>query len=456
MAKTAEKTRILNAAALSDWIRAGDLASVAAALRGLHPADIAPALAALTPAEAAGALDVLPVPRAAETFGYLEPEVQQALAAVMDRRQLSGLVGAMSHDERADLYNALPEDVRAVLMPALAQAEREDLRRLAAYPEGSAGAIMTSDYVALPPHLTAPEAIDALRRAAPDAETIYKAYVLDESRRPVGAVALRDLILARDDQTVAALMQPDPVAVAADAPREQAVSLIAKYDLLALPVVDGAGAMVGIVTADDALDAAEEEATIDFRKHGSVAGGVLRPSRAPLWTLYRARVFWLVVLVFGNVFSGAAIASFEDMIAANVALVFFLPLLIDSGGNAGSQAATLMVRSLATGEVMLRDYARLIGRETLVAAALGLTMALAVAGVGLVRAGPEVALVVAASMVLIVLVGSIVGMSMPFLLSRFGFDPAAASAPLITSIADATGVLIYFGLASHVFGFAAI
>jgi magnesium transporter len=252
-----------------------------------------------------------------------------------------------------------------------------------------------------------------------------------------------------------ALAAPDPAAIAADAPHERAVALIAKCDRLARPVVDGAGAMVGIVTADDALDAAEEEATIDFRKHGSVAGGALRPSRAPLWTLYRARVFWLVILVFGNVFSGAAIASFEDMIAANVALVFFLPLLIDSGGNAGSQASTPMARALATGEVALRDDARLIGREALVAAALGLTMALAVSAIGFVRAGPEVALVVAASMVVIVLMGGMVGMSMPFLPSRFGLDPAAASAPLITSIAAAAGVLIHFGLASCVFGFAA-
>lgn len=208
--------------------------------------------------------------------------------------------------------------------------------------------------------------------------------------------------------------------------------------------------MVGIVTADDAMDVAQDEATEDFHKSGGSLGRVAHSIKdASVGVLYRNRVFWLVLLVFGNVFSGAGIAYFEDLIAANVVLVFFLPLLIDSGGNAGSQAATLMVRALATGDVVLRDWASMLGRELVVAGLLGLTMALAVSTIGFVRGGLSIALVVALTMQVIVIVGSVIGMSLPFLLSRFNADPASASSPLITTIADGAGVVIYFYIASR-------
>jgi magnesium transporter len=433
----------------------GDEAAIAAMLRPQHPTDIAGLLAPLPASEAAHLLRLLPERRQAEVFGYLEPPTQLALARALDRREMGGIFAAMHPDERADLFKRLPPAEREALLPGLAHAEREDVRRLAAYPEGTAGAAMTSDYVALPPDITAREAIEVMRREAPGRESIYDAYVLDAERRLIGVVSLRDLMLVEPQVRVIDIMVPDVVRVEADAPREEAAQLVAKYDLGALPVTDAQGRMVGIITADDAMDIQAEEATLDFRKQASVGPITVNVLRAPVWMLYRARVLWLVVLVFGNIFSGAGIAAFEDMIAANVELVFFLPLLIDSGGNAGSQAATLMVRALATGDVRMRDYGKLIGREALVAGLLGLTMALAVSVIGVVRAGPEVAAVVAASMVLIVIVGSTIGMSLPFLLSRLGRDPATASAPLITSIADAAGVLIYFGLAFYVFGFAA-
>jgi magnesium transporter len=223
---------------------------------------------------------------------------------------------------------------------------------------------------------------------------------------------------------------------------------IARYDALALPVVDGEGRLVGIVTYDDAMDVAEAEATEDFHKVGTVTRLMTGVREAGVLALYRARIVWLVVLVFGNIFSGAGIAAFEGTIATYVALVFFLPLLIGSGGNAGAQSATLMVRALATGDVALADWGRMIGRELLIAGLLGLTMALAVSPIGLARGGPEIALVVAGAMVLIVLVGSTIGLTLPFVLTRLGLDPATASAPLVTTIADATGVVIYLAIAT--------
>lgn len=415
-----------------------------------HPADIAAALSEIEPGEAWKLLCALPVEVQAEVFGYIEPELQEETIEHMTRPQLTALITEMKADDRADVFNRLSEEQQEILLPALAHVERENIRKLAAYEEGTAGAIMTSDYATLKPDMTAKDAIAQLRREAPDKETIYRTYVLKDDRELIGTVRLTDLILAPPSRKVADLMDDDPVFVSVDDDQESVARLIAKYDILAVPVVDAQHHLVGIVTHDDAMDALEEEATEDFLRlgaHGDIDESV---RTAGIFTLYRARIVWLVLLVFGNLLSGFGIAYFEDTIAAHIALIFFLPLLIASGGNAGSQAATLMVRALATGEVRSRDWSRMLGREFLVAGALGISMALAVSGIGVFRGGPEIAMVVASSMIIIVLVGSLIGMSLPFVLSRFNLDPATASAPLVTSIADATGVVIYFTIASVV------
>src|SRR5699024_4119017 len=218
--------------------------------------------------------------------------------------------------------------------------------------------------------------------------------------------------------------------------------------LLAVPVVNEAGQMVGIVTHDDAFDVTQEESTEDQLRLGAVGRLTMSLKEASIGALYRTRVGWLVLLVFGNIFSGAGIAHFEDLIESMIALVFFLPLLVDSGGNAGSQSATLMVRALATGEIVVKDWLQMLGKEVAVSLLLGISMAVAVSAIGFVRAGPEVALVVSLTMVAIVVVGSVIGMLLPFLLTRLKLDPASASAPLITSICDGVGVLIYFNIAN--------
>lgn len=411
-------------------------------------ADVADALALLDDRELSTTLALIKADPLASIIGYLPLSRQARALTLMPRSAAVAMLEEMSSDERADLFNALPEGGEA-LLPALAQAEREDIRRLASYDEDSVGAIMSSQYATLRPGLTAAQAIDELRRLAPDSETIYNAYVVDDERRLIGVTTLRRLILASADTLVAEIMESQPVSARVDADRETAASTIARYDFIALPVLDQDGRMVGIVTADDALDVLEEEATEDFHKAGGSASLPTRMKDASVRLLYRKRVFWLVLLVFVNIFSGAGMAHFEDVLAANIALVFFLPLLIDSGGNAGSQSSTMMVRALATGDVHLRDWAGMLGRELAVATLLGLTMALAVSAVGAFRAGPEIALVVALTMFFIVIVGSVIGMSLPFLLSRFKGDPASASSPLITTISDISGILIYFGIASQ-------
>lgn len=436
--------------AIREAAASGEARAMRALIDDEHPADIGAALEEFEPHQVWAMLDLLPLEEQAGIFGYFDRDFQVDLAHTAPRAKLARVVTEMHADERADLFNELSDEQQEALLPALAQAEREDIRRLAAYEEGTAGAIMTSDYALLNESLTAAQAIEKLRREAPDKETIYRAYVTSPDRRLVGAVRLQDLILAAPRLLVRDLMEEDPVSVFVDEDQEEVARKISRYDVLALPVVDADHRIVGIVTHDDAMDVIQEEATEDFHKVGTVGKLDTSVRDASIGLLYRKRIAWLVLLVFGNLLSGAGIHYYEDTIAAVVALVFFLPLLIGSSGNAGSQAATLMVRALATGDVMLKDWGKMLGREILIALLLGLTMAAAVSSIGWYRGGPGVAVAVSITMVLVVVVGSLIGMSLPFVLSRFKLDPATASAPLVATLADAAGVFIYFAVATTI------
>ena len=394
--------------------------------------------------------ECLPLERRANVLGYLLGDFQLQVVQTIPDGPLLSVLEEMGSDERADLFNLLDEDRKESLLRRMARQEREDLKRMASYEEGTAGAIMTSDYVAIPSGMTVSQAMMRVRQTAPDAETVYQLYVIDSQGKLAGTLSLRQLMVARPGAKVDDIMINDVISVIVDEVQEHVARLVARYDMLAVPVIDHDARLVGIVTHDDAMDVVEEEATEDFHKGMSIGQLEDGVSRVPLWSLYRKRVTWLVLLVFANLFSGAGIAYFEDTIAAQVVLVFFLPLLIGSGGNAGAQAATLMVRGMATGDVGVKDWGKLLGRELMVAGALGLTMALAVAPIGVMRGGEAVAMVVATSMVTIVLFGSLLGMCLPFILNRVGWDPATASAPLVTTLIDASGVLIYFSIATAV------
>lgn len=432
-----------------------DSKTLEARLPEIRSADLAEILERLIEDEdrldsAVALLACLPVGRQASVFGHLPFEAQDAMASRIEDAWLSRILDKMGSDERADLFKVLGDDRKEALLRRMARREREALKRLASYEEGTAGALMTADYVAIPMGLTVSRAMMRVRQTAPDAETVYQLYVVDEHGRLAGTMSLRQLMVARPQAIIDELMIHDVISIGVDAEQEEVARVVARYDLLALPVTDTDERLVGIVTHDDAMDVVESEATEDIHKGmsiGQLEGGV---SRVPLWSLYRKRVIWLVLLVFGNLFSGAGIAHFEDTIAAQVTLVFFLPLLIGSGGNAGAQAATLMVRGMATGDVGIKDWSKLLGRELLVAGSLGLTMALAVAPIGVIRGGEAVALVVAISMICIVLFGSLLGMCLPFVLDRLGWDPATASAPLVTTLIDASGVVIYLSIATLV------
>lgn len=419
----------------------------------LQPVDVADQLTALlTAEEIAACLDLLPLLRRTEIFDYLPEGIQEEVAAVFSLDSLMELLEELPSDSAADLFNLLTPDQQADLLRDLPARNRATLEHLLRYPVGTAGALMTSEISLLPTGITVQRALEILRRTAAGSETIYHTYIVDPRHRLVGVVSLRELILAPPKASLDKLMTEELVTILPDQHQQEAARLVSRYDLLALPVVDESQRLLGIITYDDAMDVVEEEDTEDIHLSASVAPleeGLLRTS---LVNLYRSRVMWLILLIFANLVSGVGITFFEDTISAKVALVFFLPLLIGSGGNAGAQASTLMVRGLAVGDVGLGDWTRLLGRELLVAGALGLTMAIAVSPIGMFRGGTDIALVVGLSMVVIVLFGSLLGMSLPFLLHRLKWDPATASTPLVTTLADAGGVVTYFALATWLLG----
>lgn len=432
---------------LNDALAKQNIDLVLASLKTFRAADIADLMVQL-PVDNSLTL-LVHLPERVDVFSYLSPQYQAQLAKQMPRQLLADIIAEMSSDERVDVYKRLDELQQNALLPVLAQAEREDIRQLASYVEGTAGAIMSSEYATLKPDLMVADAIKMLRAEAPDTETIYFSYVLDDTRKLLGVVSLKQLILAPEHQKIQDLMETDILFARVDADQDEVAKIISRYDLLALPIVLEDNTMVGIVTYDDAMDVASEEATEDFLKVSAVNGNSrFSLKTAPIFQLYKNRVYWLVILVFGSLLSGVGIAHYEDIIAQHIVLVFFLPLLVGSGGNAGSQSSTLMVRALATGDVQFKDWFYLLGRESLVALALGLTMAIAVSLLGFYRGDEWVALVLGLSMTGIVLLGCLIGMSLPFILNKLRLDPASASAPLVTSICDAMGVLVYLFIAS--------
>lgn len=416
-------------------------------LNELNIADQASVLKGLTPTEQVKILQKLDEP--SEAFAYLPLSQQAVLAEFIPVPDLIPILDNMYSDDFVDIYKKLSPELQQQLITLLSEESQNTLKKLALYPEGTAGAMMSSSFVTLHQDLCMDEAIQALRIIAATRETLYLVYIVNEQNQLIGVISLRQIIQARPEATIAEVMERDVIYVYTHDDQEVVAKTLAYYDLIALPVVDEQERMLGIITYDDVMDIVEAETTEDILKSGAVSPlAELSLKTAPIITLYQKRVFWLVILVFGSLLSGIGIAHFEEIISTHIVLVFFLPLLVGSGGNAGSQSATLMVRALATGDVQFKDWFSLLGRETVVALCLGVTMACAVSLLGYIRGDFMVAIVLAISMVGIVLMGCLTGMSLPFILNKLKLDPASASAPLVTSICDATGVIIYLFVAS--------
>jgi magnesium transporter len=434
-------------------LRQGKPAQVREAVAALHPADTADLLLALEEDEATTLFRALDAERRVQVFEHLDADQQEWLIGRLGAEVMSRVLDEMASDDRADLFKHLPGTTRERLFPLLAQAERNDVKRLLEFPEGTAGSIMSTEYASVHPDMSVSEALEHLRRVAPKRETVYTIYVTDEERRLAGVVSLLELITTAPSRKVREVMQPRVVSLPADTDQEEVARTVAKYDFLALPIVDAEGRLVGIVTHDDVIDVLEQEHAEDVQLASAIGPTEAPYSKASVGLLIRKRAGWLLVLLVAGFLSSTVISAFEESLAAVVALAFFIPVLIDSGGNTGSQSATLVIRALATGDLDLGSWLRVVGKELAVGLGLGALLALTVTLWSLVW--PEarhVAPVVGMTMVLLVLWANLVGAAMPLLLRRLGIDPAVASAPLITTLVDATGLLIYFSLASWLLG----
>jgi magnesium transporter len=422
-------------------------------LAALEPLDIAEIIEELSEEDDIILFRLLPREDAKNTFQYLSFDKQEQIieGLAKNANRVSSLLNDLDPDDRTAFFEELPGKITQRLLKLLSPEERSIATRLLGYPENSIGRLMTPEFVAVKPEYTVGEALTHIREYGRDSETLNLIYVVDENWKLIDDIRIREIILARPEQLIKDLMDEHFVSLNAQDDQEVAIRVFQDQDRIALPVIDSEGLLIGIVTVDDVMDVVEEETTEDFHKFGSFQGAIVNPLKAKVGVLYQKRIVWLITLVFMNVFSGAALANFENVIQSAVALIFFLPLLIGSGGNAGAQSATLMIRSLAVGDVEMRDWFRLIGKEFIVSFLLGITMALGVSLIASIRA-PEYIVIVASTMVLSVMTGSLIGMLMPFIFTKLNIDPATASAPLITSIADISGVVIYFSIASWYFG----
>jgi magnesium transporter len=387
-----------------------------------------------------------------EVFSHLDREAQNALLGELNTEEIRRLVTNLEPDDRTHLFEELPDRLVQRLLNMLSPQDLEMARLLLSYPEESVGRLMTPEYVAVRGDWTIDQALRHIRVMGRDREVVTTIYVTDSHWKFMDAVDLPRLILADPDSRVEALFKGEAIRLSPYDDREEAVRAMRRYDVFVLPVVGTDGVLLGIVTADDVLDVADEEATEDFHLSAAVGPLKVRYRDAGTLSLVGKRIPWLLVLVVINLGAAGVIAAFEETLTALISLTFFIPLLMGSGGNTGAQSATLVVRALATGEVSRSEWKRTLWKEIAVGAILGAVMSLSALLLGLATGGPGLALVVALAMFLIVLVSNLIGVTVPLLLTRVGVDPAVASSPLITSVADISGLLIYFGLATWILG----
>ena len=423
----------------------------------LSIADLAEAWSLLVPSDRLESFRALERPEAEDFFLSLSARDQAELIQALPPAERRSWIRLLAPDDAADVIQELPAEEREALMALLDEPTRADVSALLAYAEDDAGGLMNPRYARLRPDMSVDEAITYLRRHAADrAETLTYAYVLSPENRLLGVVSYRDLITAKPDHTIESIMRTDLVTVPEALDQEELARLFATYRLMAFPVVDADGRMKGIVTLDDIVDVVREEATEDIQKIGGTAVLDAPYLRVGIGEMIKKRAGWLAFLFLGETLTATAMGYYQDEIAHAVVLALFVPLVISSGGNSGSQATTIVIRAMALGEVKLRDWWHVMRREILSGLGLGTILA----SIGIVRIlvweaafhtyGPHhviLALCVAASLVGVVLWGTLVGSMLPFILRRLGLDPATASAPFVATLVDVTGLMIYFTVA---------
>lgn len=424
-----------------------DPSQIPEALSDLHPADVGEIINNLPVELVPRLLDAFPLEKAADFFEYTSEPVRLKVLTMMDLRKASALLDHMEPDEQANLVSQLPEDLQQELLKRLTPQNQEEARQILQYPENTAGRIMTTEYIAVGSRKSVRDAIEAVKVGLPTRETYHNVYVID-SNILHGVLSIRELLLANEADPVGSIMNRQVISVQPEMDQEQVARLISKYDLLSMPVVDSAGKMLGVVTVDDIIDVLIEEDTEDAQKLGGVEPFEYPYFQTSLWTIVRKRASWLILLFLGELFTGTALRHYESTLEHMVSLVFFLPLIISSGGNTGSQSSTIITRGLAVGDIRI-SQAPIVGIRELLS---GLILGLILGVIGFLRAmmwhsGVATSLVVGLSLIGCVVMGSVVGALLPMVLKKLGFDPAVSSAPFIASLVDVCGIIIYFNIA---------
>jgi magnesium transporter len=447
---------------IKSLIEARNFAALREMFREWPPADVAEVILDMEEDDQVIIFRVLPSALAADVFEYLDVEAQRKLLRGMAHEQVVAILNEMSPDDRTALLEELPSAPARQLIKLLTPEERHVAQSLLGYPEGSVGRLMTPDFIAVHEDWTVKDVLDHVREFGQDSETLNVIYVVDDRGKLIDDLRIREFLLKPLEVKVSDIRDRNFVALSVTDSQEQALNAFRKYDRAALPVLDSNGVLVGIVTSDDMLDVAEEEATEDIQKIGGMEALDEPYMRISLLRMVRKRAGWLIILFLGEMLTATAMASYQDEIAKAVVLALFLPLIISSGGNSGSQASTLIIRAMALGEVTLRDWWRVASREIRAGFSLGAILGM----IGAARVAlwsilgerymhrqlygphwPLVAMTVGVALVGVVLWGSFSGSMLPFVLRRLGADPATSSAPFVATLVDVTGLIIYFSIA---------
>lgn len=420
-------------------------------LTELNDADIAGILENLDEEELLKVFRVLPKSIAADVFSYLEVENQQVIITSMTDKEAANIINNLMADDATDLLEEMPSNIVKRLLASASPETRRDINHLLRYPEDSAGSIMTVEYVDLKESLTVQEAIERIRKIGVDSETINICYVLDQYRTLVGTVALRYLLLSPADAIIGDIMHENVISISTLMDQEEVARQFQKYDFTAMPVVDNENRLVGIITVDDVVDILQEEATEDMEKMAAIVPSDKPYMKTGVFETWKKRIPWLLLLMISATFTGSIISSFEDALSTCVVLTAYIPMLMDTGGNAGGQASVSIIRGLSLDEIHLSDLLRVVWKETRVAFLCGVTLAVANFGKLLLfdKVGVTVALVVCLTLAAAVLLAKVIGCILPIIAKQIGFDPAVMASPFITTIVDALSLLIYFQVATH-------
>ncbi|MCD6105169.1 MAG: magnesium transporter [Thermosipho sp. (in: Bacteria)] len=444
---------------INELIKAKKWEIIKSKLSDLLSPDIADIIKMLNGEEALILLRLLPQQKQSDVFSELDIETQSYLVKNIEKKHLQQIIEELNPDERTDLFETLSPKLTQKLLNIVSQDIKKEVLKFLGYPENSIGRMMTTEYVALKLDWSIEKAIQHIKKWGKDAETIDMIYVVDNDWKLLDDIPIRRVLLAEDNLNVKDIMDHHYISINANEDQEKAIKLFRKYNLVALPVVDERNYFLGIVTVDDILDVLQEENTEDFAKIGAVdietkdLGFITDLKNISIGKIYKSRITWLFTLLIMDLLTGGIIQGFESTIAKYVVLVTFLPVLVDTAGNAGSQSATLIIRAMALGTVQKKDWLFLLGKEFLVATLIGITMGAGISIMGFVRGKSLIiAGVVVISMIVNVIIGSLIGILLPFIFSKLKKDPATASTPLITTLADIIGTGIFLGIAYLILG----